>query len=131
MSPAPPAALVHAFETIAQLQAQLAAAGNNPLNVPAAALPPSWQSWLMVAAGVVAAASVAAKVLELVVRALSFVWPEASKADGWLGVAVAVLSRLQAAPVLQSLALSPAPGAPSHPLSTSSTPSLAIAPARK
>lgn len=77
---------------------------------------PKIHSLIVLAATAVASASAIAKALELMVAALSALWPKAAKANGPLTSAIAFLGRIQSMPILQGLALSPRPGAPSHPI---------------
>jgi hypothetical protein len=77
--------------------------------------------WAQIAGAVVAGATVVSKGLEIIIRG----FPQSSKvqqAEGVLAGVVSGLSKLQASPVLQALAMSPKPGAPSHPLPPATAP---------
>lgn len=85
-------------------------------------LPGNWKAYLVIAATVVAGASALAKMLETIVAALSVLWPNAAKANGFLNKMITVIGTIQALPLLQGLALSPQPGAPSHPVTVVAAP---------
>jgi hypothetical protein len=78
----------------------------------------NYHQYLVIIATIIASASVICKGAENVIAALSVLFPNAAKANGFLNMCITSLAKIQSNRLLQGLALNPMPGAPSHPVAS-------------